>query len=39
VQMQGDLFEKIKEFLLEDYKQLKKKNIIPKEEFNEKMGE
>jgi translation initiation factor 1 (eIF-1/SUI1) len=34
VQMQGDNFENMKEFLLTEYKQLKKKYIIDKEEFN-----
>ena len=39
VQMQGDNLENMREFLLSEYKQLKKKYIIDKEEFNEKQGE
>lgn len=37
--MQGDNFEAMKEFLLGEYKQLKKKYIIDKEQFNQKQGE
>lgn len=37
--MQGDHFQTMKDFLLSEYKQLKKKYIIDKEEFSQKMGE
>jgi translation initiation factor 1 (eIF-1/SUI1) len=36
VQLQGDNNENMREFLLAEYKQLKKKYMIDKEEFNEK---
>lgn len=39
VQMQGDNFEAMRDFLLAEYKQLKKKYLIDKEDFNEKMAE
>jgi translation initiation factor 1 (eIF-1/SUI1) len=34
VQLQGDNNENMREFLLAEYKQLKKKYMIDKEEFN-----
>ena len=37
--MQGDNFENMRDFLLGEYKQLKKKYIIDKEDFNEKMAD
>lgn len=39
VQLQGDNADNMKEFLLGEYKQLKKKYIIDKEEFVEKEAE
>ncbi len=39
VQLQGDNFEKMKEFLLAEYKQLKKKHIIDKEDFAQREAE
>ena len=39
IQMQGDNFEAMRDFLLGEYKQLKKKYIIDKEELNAKMAE
>lgn len=39
VQLQGDNFESMRDFLLAEYKQLKKKYILDKEDFNEKQAE
>lgn len=39
MQLQGDNFEKMKEFLLTEYKQLKKKHIIDKEDFAQREAE
>ena len=38
IQLQGDNFETMRDFLLSEYKQLKKKYILDKEDFNEKLA-
>jgi len=38
VQLQGDNFEGMKDVLLAEYKQIKKKYIIDKEDFNAKVA-